>query len=1678
MYISQIDDIIDHILDSLYVQILSDKIFTMMIEQNKINFIEYRDSINKFISDFTDNIDVIPIQEIIADKKNILKIIDIIKRYIAYYYFLFLAYYYSGTISEFRNNLIQYSKFQETSTFNIRNFFDTENNYQVIKYFKIIKDVSKLLLMTELQKKSINRSEFKDAIDFLNDFDKNYIESYLLEVVIKNDEENVQINVHNLIKTIVFVKIYQKYDRNTILQILNDIEENETEFTYIDIVVNREEYTDYENIRQVFLGEKEGDILARQLYDLMLEYKKIQYKSSIDKNNTELIKLFPIIPVVDDFLRYHRDSEVLELDNDKGVIIPTTGKNVQLALLLQQRKKKENTKAQIIVSKLDSITDFYSSTVRNNIDLEKEISKFFTNPFSYRKAVLTNYLEEIKVFYKILNQGRRAIENNEYFLELREIIINAYFNFRDFKKYGTSIIVDTGKTIDLLRYSNIESINTMTNLEVEMRSISGESIINTVGLSIIPLNKKPAECIRKNNLVDIRNVEFHYVKKGKNKIMKSENGFDAYLKFIKYCYIETISINLEVNQLLFNDLGEINKMNEHLVDKLIYWIYDPEKDIFDTGEYENYSGQNQQDRIKLMNSIIYLKIEEMLRKKLNKLINSHLYLDTSEIQKLILIFTRNSSLKISEDEQKELLIKYYLYHKEKKNISLVEFSSKEKIPLPIVNFQELQKPFVIRINMINPRRIEKYEILEMYSKSSIEETKEENHCQHENEWNRIAILKSGNLNKYNIELSRFIEKFVIKSNNFDFICKVCGQLLPMKEYYQDGSFDGSAQRFVTAYIPIDIPLEDISEYRTYSLIIKYLDALIHRFSLITSVTMLMGTTSDARQKRKAMIKSIIDIMIKHNSVNIAKKIDMNERLDFYSKKFNIDKDLDSVYFFELDNSIIDFNDNATANVELSKLKYNNMILYFILVFISELNGNQITMMSSDKKIGNIYVYLNYGSKLFDNLLIKKNINDNDTVPITNYPVLCYLIYIISYLLIQYRLWNYQSSNAKKFNPVFMKIIINSLVDLFNSIMIDSGKMQQDYIYSLITGKLYSQLNNVFNNNDIINVIKRNQIAYSSNSYEVSVQTTKESSKVYSIENPIATPNQPTRIPTFKIGDGIMFPYLMEYHYPKIGKITDVTNCPQGSYHNWDVKGLEVICTICGENIVNVQKSISRLDEAYYYNLNKIAKKRCLQGTFHNFEGKNFSCSVCGESKDKSCSTKELDILEDNLNKIEDARIEKMLENLLTEKRKKEELEELHEKLEKELIVNYQEEIGDKMYGNMKKIVDKLIKSFEKIFSATSTFDIDSYPVYLDNIIYIIEYNYDGSLLTEPIIVNQQDNIIHFKQDHPFFNIDVYYYTDNRTQIDVFYNAVTLQLLGYKERHKEYVRISEKNVYLKISQSIRERFITIGFDSEYIDVKNMGSNTKNILTSLIKEHIIKTKEAIDKFVELFNKIIYYIPTKEKEPEETEEIMESTVKMNSLIQKYLPLIANLELKKKKTFNRWNIFRNSFFFKKTIEDVNIPLINDRYIDIEIINHYDISSNIMMYYFINELIELVENQKNPVDKNNISQMIIGILAYVYEIYNTDKYRNSLEYKRFKYMLNASGVAIDIVRKGQTLVIKHEKETSVDDEKPEIDDVYKVEEGEDEMEDLKEEAEALDIEVDYFMEEDQDYAEQGDADY
>ena len=128
------------------------------------------------------------------------------------------------------------------------------------------------------------------------------------------------------------------------------------------------------------------------------------------------------------------------------------------------------------------------------------------------------------------------------------------------------------------------------------------------------------------------------------------------------------------------------------------------------------------------------------------------------------------------------------------------------------------------------------------------------------------------------------------------------------------------------------------------------------------------------------------------------------------------------------------------------------------------------------------------------------------------------------------------------------------------------------------------------------------------------------------------------------------------------------------------------------------------------------------------------------------------------------------------------------------------------------------------------------------------------------------------------------------------------------------------------------------------------------------------------------------------------------------------------------------------------------------------------MMYYLINVLIKIIDKCPDKISKTNMSQLYVEIITYIYDLHNMDKYKNLLDYKRFVYILNGSEFMVDILKKGQGLTQSKELEEHMDNVQPDIGEL--TDEQQDEVEDLKEEAQSVDIDADYYQEEDEDYGD------
>src|SRR5205807_617738 len=111
-------------------------------------------------------------------------------------------------------------------------------------------------------------------------------------------------------------------------------------------------------------------------------------------------------------------------------------------------------------------------------------------------------------------------------------------------------------------------------------------------------------------------------------------------------------------------------------------------------------------------------------------------------------------------------------------------------------------------------------------------------------------------------------------------------------------------------------------------------------------------------------------------------------------------------------------------------------------------------------------------------------------------------------------------------------------------------------------------------------------------------------------------------------------------YPEYFYINNITNCPEGTFHSWKTKDKEFVCEICNTILNNLKLDIDLSKEIYinfkYSRLQKLAQKYCLHGSLHNYllegDSKNSVCNKCKRDENYKCSKKELDELENNLQK--------------------------------------------------------------------------------------------------------------------------------------------------------------------------------------------------------------------------------------------------------------------------------------------------------------------------------------------------------------------------------------------------------------------------------------------------------------
>ena len=572
MYITQLDELFDKTIDNFYKFLLEKKAFNSF--KRDLNFVSIQNYIIDLIKDFTTkNINKKDILQIIKNERNYNIAFEILKRYCAYYVYLSIAFLYEGERDLYATNIIESSKNQKDGTYQIENFFNSENNSNLISFFNDIKNLLAVIKLgkTMDQIKIIlknNPINFESTLKFVNNLGDDYIIQYIL----------IKENMHNIIKTIIFRLIYLNEEKKDIVRILKQEEEDKGEYKYIEVIYSKEsKLVDFTLIQKFLTVKQIRQGLAEEIYSYLeenKEEKELSFKENIDYVQY-LITNNIIIPVTEDFLRYHKDSE--KYDSDTSLMNE------------MDIKERDATKIKYIINKMNKIRNIKSEMFEKNPKLKLDAEKLYYKPLDYKEAILYNDNEEIKIIQKLEDSEKTA--DLDLLIDLENIRKYAYVNYKDHDGMKIRPI----KPTICIRNTNIKHDSRDKTLETRIGNDSLD--INVVGVIWNP-SRLPIDCFKKENILKVTDI------------MKNDNGYLSFKKIIEKTF---------------------TSQNRNLY----FWEFNHDKDIPNLDDYVNFNTIDKEKNIFTLLAEIYKTYSNSVEKKLLNYINSFEELNHYQLDNII-----------------------------------------------------------------------------------------------------------------------------------------------------------------------------------------------------------------------------------------------------------------------------------------------------------------------------------------------------------------------------------------------------------------------------------------------------------------------------------------------------------------------------------------------------------------------------------------------------------------------------------------------------------------------------------------------------------------------------------------------------------------------------------------------------------------------------------------------------------------------------------------------------------------------------------------------------------------------------------------------------------------------------------------------------------------------------------
>ena len=1533
MYINQIDDLFDNILNKLFEYLTDKKIFQKY--NLDTNFVKFQNDIMNILKDFISNyISKKEILELVKNEAYYEFILGTIKRYCAFYIYLGIAYYYDGGRDLYITNIIESSKYQKDSTFQISNFYNSENNSKIITAYNDIKNIIYVFENGKTMDKikiilSNNPLKFDSTIKLFNELGEDYIIDNFL----------IKDNFHNILKTLIFKQIYIKEEKNEMLGFLNQEEKEKGEYKYIEIIVsNEKKLIDFNQIQKFLSIQQLKSGLADEIYNYLVEMRET--KEFIIKENQDFVNfLFSkgiLIPISEEFIRFHDDNEKYDPES----------------IISDNLRERDASKIKYIINKMNNVRNYYSPLMDKNPKLKLDTENLFHKSQEHRQAVLINENEELKIVQK-LKMSESAADADLLF-DLENIRKYAYTNYKNFSKDRFKL--RTSKPISSIRLINLKKKKSPIELRIGHDNLE----LSVVGVAWNP-KQLPIECFTTDELVDV------------NKLVKSDNGYKSFINII-------------------------NKTFDKKSNKLYYWLFNISKDIPKLKGYNNLNINDPTKNIHIMISEIYNQYIELIKNKFELYIKS---LDEISIWNLDNILKGYSKrffdFNLNPEIRNKLIEK--TLNKKLKEIEIEEDDVDNMIPgkrdkiieLPILKKKEITK------NIIYINADKEEEII-------LNKEKNEPICLHYIKWRNINKMAKSKTDEFSQAIVDFAKQYVKVSKTGDYICKSCNEILSIRKYIYEGTYVEELDTFMTTNIAVNQKLEEIPKYTKFMRTIRNLEKNIEKIAYSADLNLYLGSTPTIRLRRKLIIKDVLDIILLHTEY-LRKQ--PKDRIEQSSKKYNINKDLTNLFFFELKDEI--FLTSSTDTDYYKLIKYNNVIAYLFFIMLLDLNPGQLLGLKDDKNC-NFFFYEKFGQTIFSELYLR--INQKEKIPITKIPLLCYAIFYFSCIFANNRIWLWkeptEKSKTKQFtNIIVQKTIIHTLVDLINSIVEANFVNNKNYMYEFINTRFTQKITYTFNDNTLMKRIQEKSsknINYDENLKKINF--TKKKIEILEINK--STDELYEENTENKERCDVKINEIIQIEQNLNNNLDILTNCPSGKFHTWNFQKGDMICKNCQQSynelvkLIQTSTATTQDDNKLYIhklkiiNLNKLAKKYCVSGDIHEFNEKNI-CIKCNKNPNEySFSDKELEKMEKN---IEEKTYEMTLSSISQMKKNVENKDKEKEKIK--IIINklnsrYQKNTENKINNYIIDFIERIIKVLG------NKIKIGNDIIYMKDTLYIIDHDFLGNERKETITILDSDNKIEIIRNHYYFKRDIIYYKDKSNNMFVFYDFITLQYLGYSENNKEYKK-TKSVASLKINLSLKDCILQLGLENQFMNLYHLNSSYQNmkieeitndsynIVNNYLRTRILNLKQIISRIQSIINNI----------KNSGKKFSLYGMEEKKIIDEFTKKINNIKMKDDEqhdsVFKHWKIISNNIRILSLPDNITLN-ISKNYIDTLSFNNLNNIDCKLIFYLIFNFNRLLDYNTQIAVQSELCHLIIKMIKYSFEQYYRP-YSNT-QVRKFDFIL------------------------------------------------------------------------------